>query len=121
MAAVICREEELENKEMVPGSVDNIPVFVCRTSEGEIRAFIDRCPHQGACMSKGKIDGAPMSTVPGEYSFEHEGDIVRCPWHGREYNLRESGKPLAPVKGKLKEFSAYVEDSYVYVELKRGS
>ena len=40
--------------------------------DGQLSAIDDRCPHFGASLSDGQI----------------EGGVVVCPWHGREYDLR---------------------------------
>jgi nitrite reductase/ring-hydroxylating ferredoxin subunit len=39
--------------------------------DGRVTALDDRCPHFGASLSNGAI----------------EGEVVVCPWHGREYDL----------------------------------
>ena len=39
--------------------------------DGRVTALDDRCPHFGASLSDGSI----------------EGSVVVCPWHGREYDL----------------------------------
>jgi 3-phenylpropionate/trans-cinnamate dioxygenase ferredoxin subunit len=61
---------------------------------GEYFAVLDRCPHAGASLCKGKLTGMMAAAGPGEYRYSREGEILRCPWHGWEFDLR-TGKSCA--------------------------
>lgn len=55
---------------------------------GEFFALRNRCPHQGGPLCSGRASGLISSTTPGEYVYERPGEIIRCPWHGWEYDIR---------------------------------
>ena len=49
---------------------DGLPVLLSRVN-GKVKAVVNRCPHMGMKMSRGKIgDG-----------------IVQCPWHGSRFDF----------------------------------
>ncbi|WP_202080867.1 Rieske (2Fe-2S) protein [Caldalkalibacillus salinus] len=113
---VVCHQDDLQPGQMLEYTFGRHPVVVCRAEDGRFFAFLNRCIHQGAPLSKGKLCGAtaPTSNI-GEYRFEKEGDILRCPWHGREFDIKNSGCMLAQPKYKLKSFKVTVEDEHVVI------
>jgi 3-phenylpropionate/trans-cinnamate dioxygenase ferredoxin subunit len=54
----------------------------------EFFALINRCPHQGAPLCTGKIVSRLEASVPGEYRLTHPGEMLRCPWHCWEFDIR---------------------------------
>src|SRR5260370_41770743 len=55
---------------------------------GEFFAVLNRCPHQGGPLCKGETLGFLRPGEVGEFQYSRAGEIVRCPWHGWEYDLR---------------------------------
>jgi nitrite reductase/ring-hydroxylating ferredoxin subunit len=107
---------------------------------GEYFALLNRCPHQGGPLCKGNTHGFLRSAGVGEFHYTRAGEIVRCPWHGWEYDLRtgqswfDPGKVIVRryevsvvpgmeglVKGPYvaETFPVSVEKQYVVVELGR--
>ena len=41
---------------------------------------MNRCPHEGAALCRGRLVGLMAADRPGE--------LLRCPWHGWEFDLR---------------------------------
>ncbi|WP_160120583.1 Rieske (2Fe-2S) protein [Rhodovarius lipocyclicus] len=77
--------------------------------EGEFFALADRCPHQGGPLSKGPTMGLVESPCPGEYSYGREGEIIRCPWHAWEFDIRTGRSRFDPRRMKVRAFPACVE------------
>ena len=50
-------------------------------------ALINRCPHEGAPLCIGPIVPRFESKRPGEYRLTHHGEMLRCPWHGWEFDI----------------------------------
>ncbi|WP_232735753.1 Rieske (2Fe-2S) protein [Alteribacter populi] len=116
MEKVVCYKDELQPGEMMESIFGRHSIVVCRASDGHYYAFTNRCIHQGAPLSKGKLCGAPKPTdVIGEYNFINDGDILRCPWHGREFDIKNKGCMLANEKFKLKNFNVTLRDDKVVV------
>jgi 3-phenylpropionate/trans-cinnamate dioxygenase ferredoxin subunit len=55
---------------------------------GEFFALRHRCPHQGGPLCVGRIAGFLRSSTPGEYVYTRPGEMLRCPWHGWEFDIR---------------------------------
>ena len=55
---------------------------------GEFFALLDKCPHEGASLCRGRIVGLAESDEPGQYRLSRAGELLRCPWHGWEFDLR---------------------------------
>jgi 3-phenylpropionate/trans-cinnamate dioxygenase ferredoxin subunit len=55
---------------------------------GEFFAVLNRCPHQGGPLCQGNTHGFLEPAGVGEFQFSRSGEILRCPWHGWEYDLR---------------------------------
>jgi 3-phenylpropionate/trans-cinnamate dioxygenase ferredoxin subunit len=45
------------------------------------------CPHQAAPLCLGIVTGTTLPSQPGEYVWGREGEVLRCPWHGWEFDL----------------------------------
>jgi nitrite reductase/ring-hydroxylating ferredoxin subunit len=56
-------------------------------------AVRNSCPHQAAPLCLGVVGGTTLKSAPGEYVWGMEGRILRCPWHGWEFDL-ETGVGL---------------------------
>jgi nitrite reductase/ring-hydroxylating ferredoxin subunit len=56
--------------------------------KGEFFGLLNRCPHQGAALCEGPLIGLAQSSDPGEIEYTKLGEIIRCPWRGREFDIR---------------------------------
>lgn len=81
-------------------------------------ALRDRCAHQGAALSGGKVGATTLPCRPGEkMCLGREGEIVTCPWHGWEYDLT-SGRTLTdPHQARVATYSVSLKDDRVFVNL----
>ncbi|NUP99394.1 MAG: Rieske (2Fe-2S) protein [Armatimonadetes bacterium] len=84
--------------------------------DGEIVAAQDICPHELAPICKGRLGGTTLPSPPGEYRWGRDGEILACPWHGWEFDLR-TGACLADDRKRLRRFPVTVEAGTVYIEL----
>ena len=55
---------------------------------GEFFALNNRCPHRGGSLSDGVAVGLVQSSEPGDYQYSRKGEIIRCPWHSWEFDIR---------------------------------
>jgi 3-phenylpropionate/trans-cinnamate dioxygenase ferredoxin subunit len=76
---------------------------------GEFFALRNRCPHQGAELCTGPLGGSVTSTGPGHYEFTRAGEILRCPWHGWEFDIRTGQSWFDPKKVRVKAYETSVE------------
>jgi 3-phenylpropionate/trans-cinnamate dioxygenase ferredoxin subunit len=104
---------------------------------GEFFALINRCPHQGAVLCQGEILSRLESTGPGDYNLARRGEMIRCPWHCWEFDIRtgqawcepdsyqagsykvsvEPGDTLAKGPFAAETVAVSVEQDYVVVEM----
>jgi nitrite reductase/ring-hydroxylating ferredoxin subunit len=105
----------------VVGTVDEIPPGGRKIVEvagrsigvfnvgGEFFALRDSCPHQGGPLCQGAISGFVSSGGPGEYRYERDGEILRCPWHGWEYDIRTGQSWVDPRKVRVRRYDVSLE------------
>ena len=78
--------EELERTGRLVARVGGREVGVVRDPEsGRLVGVRNRCPHHGAPLCLGRVRGRDAGT-PGRYGLA-ETRILRCPWHGWEFDL----------------------------------
>jgi nitrite reductase (NADH) small subunit len=63
---------------------------------GEVRAYRNACPHAGAPVCIGRVSGTSLPSKVYEYIYGSEGCILRCPWHGWEFDLRTGAHIVDP-------------------------
>src|SRR4029450_3404542 len=81
-------------------SVDEIPpgkrklvevngrAIVVFNLSGDFFALNNRCPHRGGSLAQGIQTGLVQSREPGDYCYSRPGEMVKCPWHGWEFDIR---------------------------------
>ena len=75
---------------------------------GEFFAVLNRCPHQGGPLCMGNTHGFLRSAGVGEYLYSRAGEIVRCPWHGWEYDLRTGQSWFDPARVVVRRYDVSV-------------
>ncbi len=76
-------------------------------------AVSDRCPHMGASMCKGTMSGTFLEAAPHELVYGKHGRVMRCPWHGWEFDLETGRSLLEPERFGLRTYQVTVEDGMV--------
>jgi nitrite reductase/ring-hydroxylating ferredoxin subunit len=99
--------------DIVPGSRKCVTAggraIVVFNLKGEYFALSSTCPHRGADLSGGKLTGLVQSDGPGDYRYERQGEIIRCPWHAWEFDIRTGRSYCDPTRMRLMQFDAKVE------------
>ena len=75
---------------------------------GEFFGLFNRCPHQGGPMCEGIQTSLIQSHDPGHYEVSREGEIIRCPWHGWEFDIRTGKSVIDPAKVNLRPYPVEV-------------
>jgi nitrite reductase/ring-hydroxylating ferredoxin subunit len=75
--------------------------------QGTFRAYRNICPHAGAPVCEGRISGTTLPSKVYEYEYGQEGCVLRCPWHGWEFDLR-TGAHLVDPETRLKSLTLQV-------------
>lgn len=77
--------------------------------KGAFYALRNRCPHQGAELCKGRITGTTLPSDPGEYLWGRDGEILRCPWHGWEFDIKTGRSVFDPFTCRVRAYEVTVE------------
>ena len=77
--------------------------------DGEYFAVLNRCPHQGGSLCSGRQTGLVTSSRPGQYTTSRAGEIIRCPWHGWEFDLRTGQSWFDPRAVRVRRYDVSVE------------
>ena len=99
--------------ELPPGTrkfltVDERPIAVFNI-KGEFFGLLNRCPHQGAALCEGPLIGLAQSSDPGDIEYTKLGEIIRCPWHGWEFDIRTGQSYCDPKRFRAKAYPVNVE------------
>lgn len=73
MDIILCGAEEISAGQMRQFSVDGAEVLVARAEDGALIATCGTCPHRGAQLGGGTLDGT----------------VVTCPWHEWSFDLAD--------------------------------
>ncbi|MCW3475635.1 Rieske (2Fe-2S) protein [Limobrevibacterium gyesilva] len=76
---------------------------------GEYFALLNRCPHQGGALCKGPLVGLVTSREPGRFDYSRRGEMLKCPWHGWEYDVRTGQSWCDPDDVKVRLYKVSVE------------
>ncbi|KAI7789257.1 putative apoptosis-inducing factor 3-like, partial [Triplophysa rosa] len=99
---VVCMESHLRDGEMMEVEVGRHNVLLV-SCDGVYSAISNQCTHYGAPLSKGVLSG-------------HR---VRCPWHGSCFNVKNGDLEEYPGIDCLPCHKVKVENSKVYVSVKK--
>lgn len=75
---------------------------------GEYYALRNRCPHQGGPLCTGRMAGWLEPGQPGEYIFSRPGEMLRCPWHGWEFDIRTGQSWFDPTRTRVRAYEVTV-------------
>jgi len=75
---------------------------------GEFFALLNRCPHAGAPLDKAACVARLTSPEPGIYQRSRIGEMLRCAWHGWEFDLRNGQSWFDPKRVKIRAFPVAV-------------
>jgi 3-phenylpropionate/trans-cinnamate dioxygenase ferredoxin subunit len=77
--------------------------------KGTYYAFLNKCPHMGAKLCFGAVVGYVEAKEPGDYQYSRNGEILRCPWHGWEFDMRTGYSIVDPEGIRVRQYPAEVE------------
>jgi len=83
---------------------------------GEFFALANKCPHRGGPLCQGNLTGLILSDEPGDYNYIRQGEIIRCPWHNWEFDIRTGKSWCDPEKVRARRFGVSVEKGAKLIE-----
>jgi nitrite reductase/ring-hydroxylating ferredoxin subunit len=83
---------------------------------GVFYALINRCPHEGAPLCRGRLIGLMQADRPGEYRLTRAGEMLRCPWHGWEFDIRTGQSWCDPETMRVRNYPVSVKPGETVVK-----
>jgi len=111
----VCYADEIPvgSRKIVDIAGRSVGIFNVEESYFAVR---NSCPHKGAPLCKGIVDGYVKGDKPGEFEFERDGEILRCPWHGWEFDLKTGESVFNPHKVWVRSYPVSVESKALVPE-----
>jgi nitrite reductase/ring-hydroxylating ferredoxin subunit len=78
--------------------------------------LINRCPHQGGPLCAGEIVSRLVAPTPGDYRLTRPGEMLRCPWHCWEFDIRTGQSLCDPNSVQARALDVAVEPGKALVE-----
>jgi nitrite reductase (NADH) small subunit len=97
--------------------VETREVGLVRRADGSVQAVRNWCPHKGAPICKGRLTGTMLPGAPGTLTWAREGELVRCPWHGFEFDMATGERPYVGSRMRLRVYPAKIRDGEIWLDL----
>jgi len=82
--------------------------------DGDYVAVLNVCPHELAPVCRGRLSGTTLPSMPGEFIWGREGEILACPWHGWEFDLR-TGRALADPRVRVRRYEVVIDGDTIAI------
>lgn len=116
MRHAVCTLDEVAPGQLRGVEVDGIALVVARTPTGDLHVLRDRCAHEGARLSRGRLLQRVGGDAVGAYVLSQDEYVVRCPWHGYEFDV-ETGHCIADARrARVRAYAVTVEDGIIFIE-----
>jgi len=109
---VVCRVEDLPPGERTIVNVRGRTIGVFNVN-GTYYALLNRCPHLAAPLCKGVVTGLITGPKPYQFEFSRDGEVLRCPWHGWEFDITNGESVFNPHRVKVRSYEVLVETQRV--------
>lgn len=114
----VCKTHELRSGQLREQRVGGVTIAIGRNGR-EFYALRNRCPHQGAPLAGGSLSGTIVASAVGEFRYGRDGEILRCPWHGWEFDAKTGCSLHDPEATRVGVYDTLIEGDDVYVVLGR--
>ena len=88
--------------------------------KGKFYAIRNRCAHQGGPLCEGLLIGLLEAKVPGEYTYTRQGEVLRCPWHGWEFDVKTGQSWWDPATTRARSYEVDVLSGEKISGLQKG-
>jgi nitrite reductase/ring-hydroxylating ferredoxin subunit len=105
--------DDLHSGDYLLAEVDGIEIAVYHTEDGYF-AISNFCVHQGGPLCEGPVTGTLSQNEDGTLCFDEDTRVVRCPWHGWEFDI-ETGEHLSRPEYSQPTYEVLVQDRELYV------
>lgn len=108
----VCGVHDLDSGEWKIVTINGREIGVYN-HEGNYYAVRNVCPHQQAELCKGIVTGTNLPSNVHEYIFGMEGEVLVCPWHGWEFDMKTGKSLFDPEKYRVKTYKVEVREERI--------
>lgn len=112
----VCRRDDLQPGEMKAFEVGRSRIVLCRTPDS-FAALRDICSHHGARLSGGLLGGTNLPCGAGTYKYGKVGEVIRCPRHGYEFDIRTGRSLHDPERERVKTYPVVERGDEIFIEI----
>jgi nitrite reductase/ring-hydroxylating ferredoxin subunit len=76
---------------------------------GRFFALLNRCPHEGAPLARAACVAHLSSDEPGQFKRTRVGEVLRCAWHGWEFDMRTGQSYCDPARVRVRSYAVTIE------------
>jgi nitrite reductase/ring-hydroxylating ferredoxin subunit len=109
----VCPYDDLRQGQPHIVGIRGFTVGVYRVADS-FHALLNVCPHRGAPLCEGPQCGTTAPVGDNAFIYHREGEIVRCAWHGWEFDIM-TGASLVDPSVRARTFPVTVENGKIYV------
>ncbi len=96
----IAKTDDVKNGELKVFEVNGESIILINLN-GEFFAFKNQCSHMELELDEAEIDG----------------EILTCPWHGAQFNIRTGDVVRLPASEPLEKYDVKVKDGKIYIKI----
>jgi nitrite reductase/ring-hydroxylating ferredoxin subunit len=115
VTAPVCEADALAPGEKLVIERGRRRILLCRAADGSLYAVGGLCPHQGAALEHGTLDGTAVAAGVGGYGYGLDCEVLRCPWHGWEFDIKSGRALFGERSAQIATYRVTVEDGAVFV------
>jgi nitrite reductase/ring-hydroxylating ferredoxin subunit len=112
---VVAKADEIQAGACKIVTVKGREIGIFKVGDG-FYGLINRCPHQGAPLCRGEIVSRLVAPSPGDYRLTRQGEMLRCPWHCWEFDIRTGQSLCDPNSVQARAFDVAAEPGKTLVE-----
>ena len=85
---------------------------------GTLHAVLNACAHALAPICVNGLTGTNLPSGPDEFEYGMEGRVLRCPWHGWEFDVVTGESLFGTDRRRLKTFPVTVVDGRILLTMR---
>ena len=97
---ILCRTNEVSEGELKQFVLREAEILVTKHA-GQLYCLEARCTHAGAPLVEGEL----------------KDDVLKCPWHGSRFNIRNGLVINGPAGKQLRVYNCIIQEDRLLVEL----
>jgi 3-phenylpropionate/trans-cinnamate dioxygenase ferredoxin subunit len=110
---VVCRRADLPPGERRVVEVGGLSIGVFNV-DGRFHALLNRCPHKAAPLCLGVLSPLVVADEPYEYRVDPATYVIRCPWHGWEFDVATGRSVFNPHRVRVRSYPVTLEREQVH-------